>query len=622
MFISLHNHCHIDSLLDSCSRPEDIANRCKELGMTAFAITGHGSIASHPKIHDELKKKDIKSILGCELYISPFHSTTKDDTNKKHRHLPVVAKNYKGWKKLVFIISAANHPDSFYYKSRLSVEELGPLVNGNDIIAFSGHLGSTLSMTLWESQEKLYDDWEHRGLDCIKQHQEVFGKDNFFLEGQIITCNNERGQQNYQCVKRLSELTNIPIVATADSHYVYPNDAEDQRILLCSSLKTNLRELAYKLSRGQDIPMETFFKERCYYIPEEHEMLALHPKEEVELSQHIADMCEDYDIKQKPQLPIFDCPNELSEQEYLTQLCRDGWANKIKNKIDDSKIEEYTNRIKYELKTIEDAGLAAYFLVVQDYIKAAQDMGCITGVGRGSSAGSLIAYLTDITKLDPIPYGLIFERFYNAGRNTKDNVALPDIDTDFPINKREHIINYIKEKYGTENTAHIITFGKIKGKSALKEVIRAYGNMSYSEMNELTKHIPDEAKIADELQEMEDAGEEASIIRWSLENESKYFDGYCQIGDDGKLEGPYSKLFEQAIRLEGLNRSTGKHASGYVISREPLAEGCPMVYDTKSKQQICGFEYTDLEKVGYVKFDILGVAMLDKISYIGELINV
>ena len=221
----------------------------------------------------------------------------------------------------------------------------------------------------------------------------------------------------------------------------------------------------------------------------------------------------------------------------------------------------------------------------------------------------------------PDQYGLLFDRFYNVGRNTADHISMPDIDVDVPIDKRELIIEYIKNKYGHNKVSQMITFNTIKGRGALKDVLRVYGNISFDEMNNITKNIPDEAKIADELQEMKEETGESSIIRWALENNVDKLREWCYIDDAEQLQGPLSKRFEQSIRLEGTKSNQSKHAAGIAISSEPLSEICPMIYDSRNKQLIAGMEMQDLESIGIIKFDILGVAMLDKIMTIQDLLS-
>jgi DNA polymerase-3 subunit alpha len=232
-----------------------------------------------------------------------------------------------------------------------------------------------------------------------------------------------------------------------------------------------------------------------------------------------------------------------------------------------------------------------------------------------------VSYLIGITSIDPIKYGLLFDRFYNAGRNSGNRISMPDIDVDVPIDKREQIIDYIKNKYGHDKVSQMITFNTIKGRGALKDVLRVYGNVTFEEMNKITKNIPDEAKIADELQEMKEETGESSIIRWALENDVDKLREWCYIDDKGELQGPLAKRFEQAIRLEGTKSNQSKHAAGIAISSEPLYEICPMIFDSKNKELIAGMEMQDLESIGIIKFDILGVAMLDKIMTIKILLS-
>jgi DNA polymerase-3 subunit alpha len=347
-------------------------------------------------------------------------------------------------------------------------------------------------------------------------------------------------------------------------------------------------------------------------------MTLLHTEEEIENTQLVSEMCDIYDIGSRPRLPPFNCE---SPDEYLRQLCRNGWRNKIQNIIPKDSQSQYIDRIKYELDILQGAGLSSYFLIVQDIVNYVKNNGWLPGPGRGSAAGCLVSYLIGITGINPIDYGLIFDRFYNSGRNTKDRVSMPDIDVDVPINKRENVISYIKDKYGDSQVSQMVTFNTIKGRGAIKDVLRVYGNVSFEEMNNITKNIPDEAKIADELQEMKDETGDASIIRWALENQSDKLKDWCFIDENNELQGPLAKRFEQAIRLEGTKVNQSKHAAGVVIADSDLSTICPMVYDSKTKTRIAGMEMEDLETIGVVKFDILGVAMLDKIMFISDFLQ-
>jgi DNA polymerase-3 subunit alpha len=422
-------------------------------------------------------------------------------------------------------------------------------------------------------------------------------------------------------IRELGKLTKTKVICTPDAHYANKEDAIDQRILLCNNLKTTFPEISRKIQNKESFGMSCFFESDNFHILSQEEMNDLHTEEEIENTNIVSDMCEEYNILDKPRLPKFNCPSNYNVDEYLRQLCRDGWRTKIADNIPKADQDKYVDRIKSELDILQSAGLSSYFLIVQDIVNYVRQNNWLPGPGRGSAAGCLVSYLIGITSIDPIKYKLLFDRFYNAGRNTKDRVSMPDIDVDVPINKREKVIEYIKQQYGSDKVSQMITFNTIKGRGALKDVLRVYGNVSFEEMNLITKNIPDEAKIADELQEMKDETGEASIIRWALENNSDKLKEWCHIDESGELQGPLAKRFEQAIRLEGTKSNQSKHAAGVVIGDRQLSAICPMIYDTKTDQTIAGMEMQDLESIGVIKFDILGVAMLDKIMTVQDILQ-
>jgi len=609
----LHAHSHY-SLLDGLSKPKQIADRCLKVGIKSCAITDHGTISGTVQFYQAMKKAGVKPILGCELYISNDDSHIKTKENSKLSHFIILAKNIHGWKSLIKIISESNKEENFYHKPRLDFNKLANFIDGN-IIGFCGHLGSTLSNIIESSKDEAITN----GINFISKMKDIFGKDNFFLETQLMDQENLPIQKELTAIIRdLGQKTNTKIICTPDAHYCEKEDAVDQRILLCNNLKTTLIDINKKLINNEDIPMGCFFKSDNYHILSPEEMSNLHLQSEIENTNYISEICEDYDILNKPILPPFDCPDSYNPDEYLRQLCRNGWRDKIANIIPKEDQEKYVDRIKYELEILQGAGLSSYFLIVSDIVDMVRRSGWLPGPGRGSAAGCLVSYLIGITSIDPIRYDLIFERFYNAGRNTSDRISMPDIDVDVPINKREQIIEYIKNKYGHDKVSQMITYNTMKGRGALKEVLRVYDNISFEEMNKITKYIPDEAKIADELQEMKEDTGEASIIRWALENNVDKLKEWCYISDDGSLAGPLAKRFEQAIRLEGTKSNQSKHAAGVVIGNEMLDNICPMIYDSKNNQKIAGMEMQDLESLGVIKFDILGVAMLDKVMNISE----
>lgn len=610
-------HCHsMYSLMDGLSKPAQIADRCLEIGATACALTDHGNIAGAIKFHKAMKNAGIKPILGCEIYLSDNNANDQSKENKHLSHFIVLAKNLQGWKKLISLVSESNRPDFYYHKPRLDVESLYQFADSKDLIGIVGHLGSLLADKLVE-QDRIVSDWKNIGVSVIEKLTDIFGKNNLFLEAQLMDKNNTPVQQQLtEAIRELGKLTNTKIICTPDAHYVRKEDAVDQRILLCNNLKTTMQEVGRKINNNQPVPLGCFFTSDNFHILSQEEINALHTEEEIENTLLVSDMCEDYDISSRPKLPPFDCkPNP---DEFLRQLCRDGWRDKILNIVPKDQQQSYVDRIKYELDILQGANLSSYFLIVQDIVNYVRTAGWLPGPGRGSAAGCLVSYLIGITNIDPIKYNLLFDRFYNSGRNTSDRVSMPDIDVDVPIEKREKVIDYIKQKYGENQVSQMVTFNTIKGRGALKDVLRVYGNISFDEMNKITKNIPDEAKIADELQDMKEETGEASIIQWALENQSEKLKEWCYLDEKNQLQGPLAKRFEQAIRLEGTKVNQSKHAAGVVIADTNLSAICPMIYDTKSKTKIAGMEMEDLETIGIVKFDILGVAMLDKIMFISD----
>jgi len=617
-YIPLHVHSHY-SLLDGLSKPEQIASRCVEIGAGACALTDHGNIAGAVQFHSALQKKGIKPILGCEVYISDQDCKIKTKENSKLSHFLLLAKNHQGWKNLIRLISASNDPDVFYHKPRLDLESIRDYCDGN-LIGICGHLGSYLANKI-SSDDQLLPNWKDVGQKTVEYLSEIFGKDNFFIEAQLMDQQNNPIQiELTEALRSLGSITKTKLIATPDAHYCRKEDAVDQRILLCNNMKTTYQDIQRQISNGMEIGMSCFFDSDNFHILSNEEINDIHKEEEIENTQFVASLCEDYDISHKPMLPPFKC-SKNNPDEFLRQLCRNGWKEKIDSKIPKDLHPEYVQRIKYELEVLQGAGLSSYFLIVQDIVNHVRQNKWLPGPGRGSAAGCLVSYLIGITSIDPISYGLIFDRFYNAGRNTSDRVSMPDIDVDVPINKREFIIEYIKDKYGRDKVSQMITFNTMKGRGSLKDVLRAYGSISFEEMNKITKHIPDEAKIADELQEMKLEFGESSILRWALENNSEELKEWCFINTEtNQLEGPLAKRFDQAIRLEGTKSNQSKHAAGVVISQYELSKVCPMVYDSKNKQLIAGMEMQDLEAIGVIKFDILGIAMLDKIMNIQELL--
>ena len=407
--------------------------------------------------------------------------------------------------------------------------------------------------------------------------------------------------------------------AFSNTYYAEKEHSVLHRILLCSGMKQTLPQIKKLLNKRQQVDNQEFFECNDFYLKDRAETAAMLINDpQMEVFDEIFNKIENYNILNKPMLPNFSTPDGLTQKEYLRLLVEDAWS-KMEGSIKEQDRQVYRDRIEREFGVIEGADLFGYFLIVRDIIDYCRSQGWMVGPGRGSAAGCLISFLIGITQIDPILYDLLFERFYNAGRNTEDHVSLPDIDIDVPGGKRDEIILYLKEKYGHSNVSQMCTFGRLQGRSAIKEVMRVNNACGFGEMNEITRYIPDEAAISDQLAEMDE--EDRSIIRWALLNNADDLRDYCYIDEDGQLKGDYAEYFQQAIDIEGTFKTQGKHAAGVVISAEPLYEVCPMVNQKSGGEKIAGLEMNDLEALGHVKFDVLGINLLDKLMYIEELLG-
>lgn len=603
-WIPLHQH-GLCSMLDSIAKYDKIVTKCIEYGYTSAAITDHGNISGSVQFSAAMKKAGLKSILGCELYLSPLHPSIKENNNRRCSHLCVLAKNKSGWQDLLKLVSQTNNPNWFYYRPRINLDEINNYNLGRNLIAFSGHPGSDLWNVMHAGDGGLLNDAEQRATHMAEKYISIFGRENFFVEIQAVTLSNPTQLDILRSVANKLKLRKL---ATADSHYIDRKDALDQRVLLCSSLKTTLNKV-YTAIDNDEFGLSSFFTNDCFHIPSLEEMKQYHTDDELESSLLVDSMCENYSILNKPKLPKFD--ENKDSYELLREMVEKSFLTKLS--VEKQRDPTYRDRVEYEFKVIKDANLCDYFLIVQDYINWVKRKNVLVGPGRGSSGGSMIAYLTHITEIDPIENGLYFERFYNAGRNTADNISLPDIDTDFPSEFRDHVFTYIKEKYGYDNVARIATFGELQGRSALKEVLRVH-EFDYKLADKMCSDIPEYSKISDKL---EDA-DESSILNWTLHYQPDALKGYAEL-QDGKIVGPYAHYIEQAIRLEGCYKSRGMHAAGIIIAPEKISDISPLIYE--DDEAIVAFDKNDCEKIGLLKMDILSTAVLDKLMAVNSILK-
>lgn len=581
------------SLLQSVIQPVHLVDHLNRLGLKSCAITDFNTISGCVNFTKTLKDAGIKPILGCEFNICGDINNASDS---KTSGLTLLAKNRKGWDSLIKLVSVSNRQENFRGKPRLDLELLSEFISVGNIIAYVGQSNSLL-------QEANSEYGEKGAINLANKLADLFGKDNFYL----MADSTPNGEANL--VRNISNRTGVSLFGNPNPHYYEQKDAELQRIVLCNELGTNLK-------RGHNSP---FFQNDSYYIRSYDDLLKSFSKEEISQSGEIEEKIESFDIGNRPLFPHYECPNNLSPEDYLRQLCREGWTAKIASRVPKERHAEYAERIKYELDTFTKVGLSSYFLVLRDILDYVRADGSIIGV-RGSANNCMTSYLANLSQLDPITYNLPFARFYNAARNTATNISLADIDADIPKTRREDTINYIKDKYGKDKVGQIISFQTIKGRGALKMVFRAYDNVSPTEQNEITEHIVDEAKISDELEEMKQDGEEPSIIRWALENRSSKLKNWVKEEDDGSLSGPLAHYFAHAIKLEKTKTTKSKHAGGIVVCSVPLEDVVPMIWDEKTQSQITGYEMTDLEPTGIVKMDLLGITTLNRLMTLRDIL--
>ncbi|MEG1583564.1 MAG: DNA polymerase III subunit alpha, partial [Anaerovorax sp.] len=447
-----HLHLHTEySLLDGAVRIRDVMDRVKELGMDSVAITDHGVMFGVVDFYKAAKAKGVKPIIGCEVYTAARTMEDKEvQQDKRQGHLVLLAETQEGYHNLIKIVSAG-FIDGFYYKPRVDKKLLRKYSKG--IIALSACLAGDVQKKLLNND---YEGAKKEALELL----DIFGEGNFFLELQDQYLEEEI--KVFPGMKRIGEETGIPFVATNDVHYIRQEDAKAHDILMC-------------IQTGKTVDDENRmrFPNDQFYLKSEEEMAKLftHMPEAISNTALIAERCNVEFEFGKIHLPEFVAPQGKDNQVYLRELCQQGMQYRYGRVT-----EELQERLAYELNTIESMGYVEYFLIVWDFINYAKENGIMVGPGRGSAAGSIVAYALRITDIDPIKYGLIFERFLNPER-----ISMPDIDIDFCYERRQEVINYVIEKYGTEKVAQIITFGTMKAKAAVRDVGRAL-NMPYGDV--------------------------------------------------------------------------------------------------------------------------------------------
>jgi len=561
-FVHLHVHSEY-SLLDGSAKIKELISRTKEMGMNSLAITDHGVMYGVIDFYKAAKSAGIKPILGCEVYVAPSSRFVKERHNDgNYNHLVLLAENEEGYRNLIKLVSLG-FTEGYYYKPRVDMELLRLYNKG--LIVLSACLGGAIPQALLKNYEA--------GKKLAVEYNEIFGQDNFYLELQ------DYGEQEQTTINamliRLSQETGIPLVATNDIHYTNQSDSKAHDVLLCIQTgKTVLDEGRMRFISDQ------------FYLKSPEEMYALfesQAKSALENTQKIADRCNIEIEFNNYKLPVFPIPEGITAFNYLKKLCNEGLIQRYGGNA-----HLHQERLDFELNIIGNMGFVDYFLIVGDFIRFARENKIMVGPGRGSGAGSIVAYVLRITDVDPIPFNLLFERFLNPER-----ISMPDFDIDFCYERRQEVIDYVIEKYGADHVAQIITFGTMKARAATRDVGRALA-MPYNEVDRVAKMIP-----ADLGMTLKKALETSTELKAAYEEEESV-----------------QELMDMSLRLEGLPRHSSTHAAGVVICDKPVSEYVPL--NTNDGVITTQFPMGTVEELGLLKMDFLGLRTLTVIRMVAE----
>ncbi len=561
-YVALHVHTEY-SLLDGAIKINELVRTAAEFRMPAVAITDHGNLFGAVEFYRAAVKEGLKPIIGCEVYVAPKGRLVKDKNTKSENafHLVLLARDLNGYRNLVNLVSRA-YLEGFYYKPRIDLDLLEQYSGG--LIGLSSCMHGEIPYYL------LQGDLD-RAREAAIKYKHILGAGNFYLEVQDNGIK-EQAEANRLLVELSKEL-HIPLVATNDCHYLHQSDARAHEILLCI-------QTGKTLNQSDRMRFET---DQLYFkSPDEMKEAFREIPEAITNTIEIAERCNLEFKLGKYMLPRYTIQTGESPEEYLRMLVMEG----LKRKVDDPPPENYLKRLEYELSVIFKMGFASYFLIVWDFINFARKKGIPVGPGRGSAAGSLVAYCLDITDIDPIKYNLLFERFLNPER-----ISMPDIDVDFCKERRGEVIQYVEEKYGKDHVAQIITFGTMAARAVIRDVGRVL-SIPYSKVDEIAKMVP--------------AGPNVTIQK-ALEMEPELKKEYEKNED-------IRELIDIAQRLEGLSRHASTHAAGVVISPTPLTDYAPLYKNPSEDTITTQFDMKSVESIGLLKFDFLGLKTLTVIE--------
>ena len=557
-FVHLHVHSEY-SLLDGACRIDGLMDRVKELGQTAVALTDHGVMYGCIDFYKAAKAAGIKPIIGCEVYVAPRRMTDKvHGLDQESYHLVLLCENQKGYQNLCYMVSEA-FLHGFYGKPRIDLELLEQRHEG--LIALSACLGGAIPQAL------LHEDYQGAREYALRLSK-IFGPDRFYLELQDHGIEAQRPVN--QGLQRLAREEGLPLVITNDAHYLRKEDADMQDVLLC-----------IQTGKTVDDQNRMRFETQEFYLKSEEELRALFPgcDEAFSNTQKIADMCNVEFTFHEYHLPAYPVPEGYTNEEYFRKLCYEGFRERYPEEP-----KEYRERMEYEISVISSMGYVNYYLIVWDFIHYAKQAGIPVGPGRGSGAGSIVAYCIHITEVDPMKYGLIFERFLNPER-----VSMPDFDTDFCQERRGEVIDYVYRKYGSDRVAQIVTFGTMAARGAIRDVGRAL-NFTFAETDVVAKLVPAGPHVT-----LQSALQESPRFK-------ELYDGDPRV----------KKLVDTAMRLEGMPRNASTHAAGVVITAQPVCSYVPL--SRNDDTIVTQYTMTTIEELGLLKMDFLGLRNLTVIQ--------
>src|SRR6202162_5343934 len=567
----VHLHCHTDySLLDGACDIDQLMQIVVEQKMPAVAMTDHGNLFGAVKFYNAAKAAGVHPVIGCEVYVQHQGPKPRSETDR-YNHLVLLCKSQEGYRNLINLVSTG-YLDGFYYKPRIDLDLLAQHSKG--LIALSACLRGHIAETILSDK---YDDARR----LAHTYSDILGRNNFFLEVQDHHLDQDKKLTPE--LNRLSQETGLPLVATNDSHYLRKEDARPHEILLCVQTGKTMSD-----------PNRMRWNTPDFYLKSREEMMELFGELEDALDRtwEIAERCQVKLEKVKEPFPKFDVPEGHSTDTFFEYVARQGFekrrarleAMRSRGQLKHD-LAEYAERLDREIQMIQKMKFSGYFLIVWDFIRYAKSMGIPVGPGRGSAAGSLVGYAMAITDIDPLQYGLLFERFLNPER-----VSMPDIDVDFCMNRRGEVIQYVTEKYGREQVAQIITFNTLGARAAIKDVGRVL-EVPFADVERLTKMVPSTLNIG--LQEA--------------------FDQEPGFNEAAKKDPRIDDVLKVALRLEGLARNCSVHAAGVVISPLPLRDLVPL-YKTNRDEIVTQFDMGGLEKLQLLKMDFLGLTTLTLIQ--------